>query len=96
MTDTVAAKLDDPILAVERLVRSFGGIHAVDGATLSVARNSITPPSARSCTPDSACTALRVDAARVTVWSCPKSASRRVVIFMRLPPLASKSSEGIL
>ncbi len=63
---------------------------------MSVARSSIPSRPASSCTPDSACTALRVEAARVTVWSWPKSASRRVVIFMRLPPLASKSSEGIL
>ena len=34
------------------------------------------------CTPDSAWTALRVDAARVTVWSWAKSASRLVVSFM--------------
>jgi ABC-type Fe3+/spermidine/putrescine transport system ATPase subunit len=32
-------------------------------------------------------------AARVTVCSWPKSASRRVVIFIRLPPLASRSGD---
>ena len=32
----------DPILQVEDLVRSFGGIHAVDGASFDVRRGSIT------------------------------------------------------
>ena len=49
---------------------------------MSVARSSIPSPAAWSCTPDSACTALRVEAARVTVWSWWKSASRRVESFM--------------
>ena len=40
------------------------------------------PPRAWTCTPESACTALRVDAARVTVWSWPKRVSRRVESFM--------------
>jgi hypothetical protein len=64
---------------------------------MSVARSSIPPWRASICTPDSAWTALRVDAARVTVCSCAKRASRRVVIFMRLSPLSSStSSEGSL
>ena len=50
--------------------------------SMSVARSSIAPPRAWMSTPESACTALRVDAARVTVWSCAKSASRRVVSFI--------------
>jgi neutral amino acid transport system ATP-binding protein len=33
---------DGPILEVRDVVRSFGGIHAVDGATLDIARRSIT------------------------------------------------------
>ncbi len=33
---------NEAILAVDDLVRSFGGIHAVDGATFSVSRGSIT------------------------------------------------------
>ena len=49
---------------------------------------------ASSCTPDSAWTALRVDAARVTVCSWAKSASRRVVIFMRL--LASRRRDRVI
>ena len=51
--------------------------------SMSVARSSMPSDRApRSGLPDSAWTALRVDAARVTVWSCAKSASRRVESFI--------------
>ena len=42
---------------------------------MSVARNSTTPlsGSAANCTPDSACTALRVEATRDTVCSSARS-----------------------
>jgi hypothetical protein len=33
------------------------------------------------CTPESACTALRVDATRETVWSCARSSALEQVIF---------------
>ena len=49
---------------------------------MSVARSSIAPAAAWICTPESAWTALRVEAARVTVWSWPNSASRLVESFM--------------
>ena len=49
---------------------------------MSVARSSMPSAVAWICTPDSAWTALRVDAARVTVWSWPNSASRLVESFM--------------
>jgi hypothetical protein len=49
---------------------------------MSVARSSIPPVAAWICTPESAWTALRVEAARVTVWSCAKSASRLVESFI--------------
>jgi hypothetical protein len=42
----------------------------------------MAPAAAWICTPESACTALRVDAARVTVCSWANSASRRVESFM--------------
>ena len=58
--------------------------------SMSVARSSMPPAPASTWTPDSACTALRVDAARVTVWSWVNSASRCVEIFISLP--ASRSS----
>ena len=47
-------------------------------------------PRRASWTPDSAWTALRVEAARVTVWSCANSASRCVESFISLP--ASQST----
>ena len=50
--------------------------------SMSVARSSIAPSPARRCTPDSACTALRVEAARVTVCSWANRASRLVEIFI--------------
>ena len=40
------------------------------------------PPLAVSCTPESAWTALRVEAARVTVWSSVNSSVREVETFM--------------
>jgi hypothetical protein len=41
---------------------------------MSVARSSgVESEVAEIITPDSACTALRVEATRVTVWSCVKS-----------------------
>ena len=49
---------------------------------MSVARSSIAPPRAWTSTPERACTALRVDAARVTVWSWVRRVSRRVESFM--------------
>jgi hypothetical protein len=55
--------------------------------SMSVARSSMAPPLAWTCTPESAWTADRVEAARVTVWSWEKSASRDVVSLM----LASRS-----
>src|SRR5215216_2105409 len=52
----------------------------------SVARSSVVSPSAFSWTPDSACTALWVDATRATdcSWAC--SASRATEIFMVRSP----------
>jgi len=41
----------------------------------------------QSPAPESACTALRVEAARVTVWSWVKSVSRRVESFMSAEPI---------
>ena len=49
---------------------------------MSVARSSIAPAFAVSWTPESAWTALRVDAARVTVWSSVNSSVREVETFM--------------
>jgi hypothetical protein len=50
--------------------------------SMSVARSSMPSAWAWIWTPDNACTALRVDAARVTVCSWANSASRRVESFM--------------
>ena len=50
--------------------------------SMSVARSSMAPPLAVSWTPESAWTALRVEAARVTVWSSVNSAVREVETFM--------------
>ncbi len=50
--------------------------------SMSVARSSMAPPLAVSCTPESAWTALRVEAARVTVWSSVNSSVREVETFM--------------
>ena len=52
---------------------------------MSVARSSIPESEARICTPESACTALRVEAARVTVCSCANNASRWVESLISLP-----------
>ena len=41
-THTVAANGPEPILTVEDVTRTFGGLRAVDGCTLSVAQGSIT------------------------------------------------------
>ena len=53
--------------------------------SMSVARSSTAPAEARICTPESACTALRVEAARVTVCSCANNVSRCVESFISLP-----------
>ena len=52
---------------------------------MSVARSSMPASPAITCTPESAWTALRVLAARVTVWSCANNASRCVESFISLP-----------
>ena len=48
---------------------------------MSVARSSQASPDAESWTPDSAWIALRVEATRLTVWSCASRASRSSEIF---------------
>ena len=57
--------------------------------SMSVARSSMPPSAAISWTPESAWTALRVLAARVTVWSCANNASRWVESLISSP--ASRS-----
>ena len=47
---------------------------------MSVAR-SCTASSAAICTPESACTALRVDATRETTWSCASNSCDEVDNF---------------
>ena len=49
--------------------------------SMSVARSSTRPPEASSWTPDNACTALRVDATRVTVCRWASSSAAEVVTF---------------
>jgi len=53
------------------------GAEAPSGCPMAMA-----PPLADSWTPESAWTALRVEAARVTVWSSVNSAAREVETFM--------------
>ena len=55
---------------------------------MSVARSSMPPGPASTWTPESAWIAQRVEAARVTVCSWVKSASRAVVSFIGSTPLA--------
>ena len=64
-------------LAVER--------HAQPDLHVGRAQLDAAAPDASIWTPESAWTALRVEAARVTVCSCANSASRCVEIFISLP-----------
>ena len=55
--------------------------------SMSVARSSTRPPAAAICTPDSAWTALRVEATRVTVCSWASSSRAEVESFIDDAPL---------
>ena len=75
--------------------RSTVGLERDAQADLHVGRAQLdAPSSAASCTPESACTALRVEATRVTVCSCASSSATRSTASRWTPLIGDRSHRG--